>query len=39
MKVDNVLNISSIIEDYKNGIGAEKIALKYHVGKKKINKI
>lgn len=39
MKVNSVLNTSSIIEDYKNGMGAEKIALKYHVGKKKINKI
>ena len=39
MNSENILNINSIIEDYKNGIGAEKIALKYHVGKIKIKKI
>lgn len=39
MNSENILNINSIIEDYKNGIGAEKIALKYHVGKIKIKNI
>lgn len=27
------LDVQAIINDYKNGMGAEKIALKYHVGK------
>ena len=34
-----MLNIEQIINDYKNGIGAEKLALKYHVGKIKIKNI
>ena len=39
MKSNNNLDINSIIDDYKNGIGAEKLALKYHVGKLKIKSI
>ena len=34
-----MLNIQQIIEDYNNGIGTEKLALKYHVGKIKIKNI
>ena len=33
------LDVQAIINDYKNGMGAEKIALKYHVGKIKIKNI
>jgi hypothetical protein len=29
----------SVIEDYENGIGVGKLALKYHVGKLKIKDI
>lgn len=34
-----MLNIQQIIEDYNSGIGTEKLALKYHVGKIKIKNI
>lgn len=34
-----MLNIQQIIEDYNNGMGTEKLALKYHVGKIKIKNI
>ena len=37
MKIN--LNIQAIIADYNNGMGAEKLALKYHVGKIKIKNI
>lgn len=33
------LNQKEIIQDYLNGMGAEKIALKYHIGKLKVNAI
>ena len=33
------MNIEQIIKDYQDGMGAEKLALKYHVGKIKIKKI
>lgn len=33
------LDVQAIINDYKNGMGAEKIGLKYHVGKIKIKNI
>ena len=39
MKSNNNLDVNSIIEDYKNGIGTEKLSLKYHVGKIKIKNI
>ena len=39
MKNNINLDITSIIEDYQNGMGAEKLALKYHVGKLKIKTI
>lgn len=39
MKNKVILNESSVIEDYENGIGVEKLALKYHVGKLKIKDI
>ena len=37
MKIN--LDIQAIITDYNNGMGAEKLALKYHVGKIKIKNI
>ena len=33
------MDIKQIINDYKNGMGAEKLAIKYHVGKIKIKNI
>lgn len=33
------LNQKEIIQDYLDGMGAEKIALKYHIGKLKVNAI
>lgn len=33
------MNINQIIKEYKDGVGAEKLALKYHVGKIKIKNI
>lgn len=39
MKSNNNLDVNSIIEDYNSGIGTEKLALKYHVGKIKIKNI
>lgn len=36
---NNILNEQIVIEDYNNGIGVEKLAQKYHVGKIKIKKI
>lgn len=36
MKSKNNLNFDEILKDFNNGMGVEKLALKYHVGKLKI---
>ena len=39
MKNKDILDINSIIKEYNNGVGVEKLALKYHVGKLKIKSL
>jgi hypothetical protein len=39
MKSQIILNSEIIIKEYKEGMGVEKLALKYHVGKVKIKNI
>lgn len=39
MKIINNLTSQSIINEYNEGLGIEKLALKYHIGKIKIKKI
>lgn len=39
MKIINNLTSQSIINEYNEGLGVEKLALKYHIGKIKIKKI
>jgi hypothetical protein len=39
MKNKSILNFEDVLNDFNNGMGVEKLALKYHVGKLKIKSL